>query len=581
MTTNGDAEQSGDGAATAQALFQKLLKRTPKGFAGSSMGKFDEFRRWLAEDLELGDYKTNTYAVGSAGIAHNFSARWAQNNNISGRHVPLGAAFLSVPKGVDEADLLKTANNTSSNFVNGSKPTSFEAIVTFVQPSGKKELKARSILAIPGSTVAATLLKLFPGLPVVEVPWVREQAPQGAGAPTTVAVAKVPRPLAPELRKELAQSLATANYRADAGLADRVVAALAAKPFLILAGLSGSGKTLLGIMVSHWLASTPEQVEVVAVGADWSSKHHLLGYPDALDPERYVRTPALELLLRAAAEPSEPHFLVLDEMNLSHVERYFSDFLSAMESAQPLQLHGEEDRQGVPPTLPYPRNLFLIGTINVDETTYIFSPKVLDRANVIEFTVSRAAMRQYLEGGAQLDTTGVLGAGAAFGASLVDFSVAQVGPGELGDAAATTIIDSLDLLFDTLDRAGLQFGYRTAREIIRFASASKQLLGDEWSIGSALDAQLVQRIVPRLGGDVARLRPILVALLAFCHASVNGSPPDPAKISEATETLRQAPLELLRTYCREAATTFPLTGDKLERMLTKLAEQGFTTAIEA
>lgn len=287
-----------------------------------------------------------------------------------------------------------------------------------------------------------------------------------------------------------------ANYRTEAGLAQRVVTSLAAKPFLILAGLSGSGKTLLGIMVSHWMASTTGQVEVVAVGADWTSKHHLLGYPDALDPNRFVRTPALDLILRAAAEPSEPFFLVLDEMNLSHVERYFSDFLSAMESSQPIHLHGDAvPRDGVPAVLDFPRNLFLIGTINVDETTYMFSPKVLDRANVLEFTVSRAAMRKYLEGGARLEPAGVLGAGAAYGASVVDFSVAEVSLADLGEETAPILVDTLDCLFDTLDGAGLQFGYRTAREMIRYTIADRRMAGEPWTLARAIDAQIVQRII--------------------------------------------------------------------------------------
>ncbi len=503
-----------DGAEKAEELFQRLLERTPKGFAGSSMGKFNEFRQWLAAELGLGDYRTNTYAVGSAGIAHNFSARWAQNNNISGRRVPLGIAFLAIPDDADEDSLVTTANNTSAKFVDGSKPTSFETIVTFVQPSGQQHLKAHSILTHPNSPVAAKLLDLFPGLPVNEVPWTREQAPPGADAPTPHVVAAPGQPLSRALTGDLATALAEANYRTDTGLADRVVTSLAAKPFLILAGLSGSGKTLLGIMVSHWMASTTGQVEVVAVGADWSSKHHLVGYPDALDPARFVRTPALDLLLRAAAEPSEPFFLVLDEMNLSHVERYFSDFLSAMESAQPIHLHGSDaPRDGVPAKLDFPRNLFIIGTINVDETTYMFSPKVLDRANVIEFTVSRTAMREYLEGGARLDTADLLGAGAAYGASLVDFSVAQAPLSDIGEEIAPILVDTLDSLFDTLDKAGLQFGYRTAREMIRYAIAHRRLSGEARTLVPALDAQIVQRIVPRLGGDMARLRPILLARL--------------------------------------------------------------------
>ena len=67
-------------------------------------------------------------------------------------------------------------------------------------------------------------------------------------------------------------------------------------------------------------------------------------------------------------------------MNLSHVERYFSDFLSRMETMDiPFELDGYNQ------VLEYPQNLFIIGTVNIDDTTYMFSPKVLDRANVIEF----------------------------------------------------------------------------------------------------------------------------------------------------------------------------------------------------
>ena len=88
--------------------------------------------------------------------------------------------------------------------------------------------------------------------------------------------------------------------------------------------------------------SRPRCVELVAVGADWTSNEHVLGYPDGIDPGRYVRTKALDLIFNAAASPDIPHFLILDEMNLSHVERYFADLLSAIESGEALHLHGDE-----------------------------------------------------------------------------------------------------------------------------------------------------------------------------------------------------------------------------------------------
>ena len=116
----------------------------------------------------------------------------------------------------------------------------------------------------------------------------------------------------------------------------------------------------------------------------------------------YQATPVLELLLRATADLAHPYFLILDEMNLSHVERYFSDFLSAMESKKSIPLH-QEDRALRTPSgftvereIAFPENLFVIGTVNVDETTYMFSPKVLDRANVLEFALAPGGAKAFL-----------------------------------------------------------------------------------------------------------------------------------------------------------------------------------------
>src|SRR5699024_10918316 len=81
----------------------------------------------------------------------------------------------------------------------------------------------------------------------------------------------------------------------------------------------------------------------------------------------------------------------------SRVERYFADFLSAMESNEQIPLYSGKERNGVPNTLSLPSNLFIIGTVNVDETTSMFSPKVLDRANTIEFRVAKNEMSNFLD----------------------------------------------------------------------------------------------------------------------------------------------------------------------------------------
>ena len=179
----------------------------------------------------------------------------------------------------------------------------------------------------------------------------------------------------------------------------RLIASLCSKPFVILTGLSGSGKTKLAQAFVQWICQDESQYLVIPVGADWTNREPLLGYPNALKPDEYVKPDSgvLELIINSNNHPEMPHFLILDEMNLSHVERYFADFLSVMESKEEIPLYAEGKVQnGVPAKLKVPSNLFIIGTVNIDETTNMFSPKVLDRANTIEFHVTKIEMEKFL-----------------------------------------------------------------------------------------------------------------------------------------------------------------------------------------
>jgi energy-coupling factor transporter ATP-binding protein EcfA2 len=139
-----------------------------------------------------------------------------------------------------------------------------------------------------------------------------------------------------------------------------------------------------------------KQHEIVPVGANWTENRHIIGFYNVIT-EKYQGTEALDLILSAIRDTKKPYFLILDEMNLSHVERYFSDFLSAMESEEDIELHQaitgdvKEHKDQLPPRkIKLSENLMVIGTVNVDETTYMFSPKVLDRANTLEFLTQDA-----------------------------------------------------------------------------------------------------------------------------------------------------------------------------------------------
>ncbi len=318
-------------------------------------------------------------------------------------------------------------------------------------------------------------------------------------------------------------NFAQASLRISDGMLNRFGASLLAKRFLILTGLSGSGKTKLAHAFASWLTESKDQYRLVAVGADWTTNENVIGYQDALQPEIY-RKPSnglLDLVLRAAADTDRPYFLILDEMNLSHVERYFADILSAIESRQVIALHaseeslksGENDILLVPSKISLPKNLFIVGTVNVDETTYMFSPKVLDRANVIEFRATADDIAAFLDAPSAVNMDMLAGKGAAFGAAFVTAAADEV---QLTGETATKLKARLAEIFAALAPIGAEFGYRTAYEITRFTYYHDNLTGAGWQFNDALDAQVLQKLMPKLHGSQRRLEPVLKALEAFC-----------------------------------------------------------------
>lgn len=288
---------------------------------------------------------------------------------------------------------------------------------------------------------------------------------------------------------------------------------------------------------------------MVAVGADWTNNEPLLGYADAINQGSYCAPASgiLQLLDHAKKTPKAPHFLILDEMNLSHVERYFADFLSAMESSTPeLALHGQgvlkAGTLNVPARQPLPANVFIIGTVNVDETTYMFSPKVLDRANVIEFRVSADQMNAFLAAPTSVSVKDLTGEGAHYAEAFV--ARAQLDT-SLDPAVAAQLQQNLIELFEPLAEVGAEFGYRSAKEMARFVAIHRELSGEGWNYKEALDAQVMQKLMPKLHGSARKLTGVLDTLENFANAH-----------------------ELL------------LTQDKVKRMKKRLKDEGFTSFAE-
>ena len=264
------------------------------------------------------------------------------------------------------------------------------------------------------------------------------------------------------------------------------------KHFVILSGLSGSGKTQLAIRYAHAVhgiqgRDAPDPfLFVCPVRPEWTDPTGLTGYDDVLS-KRYVVPQFLEAVLLATAHRHSPVFVVLDEMNLARVEYYFSDVLSAIETRKELRLHFSgvpmEGSSGttVPFAIRLPPNLYIIGTINVDETTNPVSDKVLDRAVVID--MSSIELPGFLEG----------------------LGTREPGLNEARAACEAHLLQAHRLMSDH----GLGFGYRVAEEAVRYHAFAAQYL--QALAADTTDDLMVQKVLVKLRGS-EKQRPLLTGL---------------------------------------------------------------------
>jgi 5-methylcytosine-specific restriction protein B len=333
-------------------------------------------------------------------------------------------------------------------------------------------------------------------------------------------------PMPSELFRDFADAVEASGLRFPAGsnLVRSFVSSLLAKPFGILTGLAGSGKTQLAMRLGEWFGTDEHgrhRHVVVPVRPDWTGPESIFGYEDALRtsasgaPVWFVPEP-FEFVLRAANDPEYPYLLILDEMNLAHVERYFSDFLSGVESRRPVLpdlVFDQPSRQWVLRDVEaqrreLPRNLFVVGTVNVDETTYMFSPKVLDRAFTFEFRVTSDQLD------AELQRPIAAPAGEdhrlrAF-ASLAERDDWQR---EYPHPARDEIVSALREAHAILAGANQEFGHRTLYEILRFC-AFFAATGDT-DAHTALDLAMMQKVLPKVHGSRRRVEPVLNELKAL------------------------------------------------------------------
>lgn len=272
---------------------------------------------------------------------------------------------------------------------------------------------------------------------------------------------------------------------------------LKAKPFVILAGISGTGKTQISRLVAKAFAA---HYEIIPVSSHWDSDRDLLGYFDAAH-ERYVDTRFTKVVRAALScwkqDRPDLFFVCLDEMNLARVEQYFARFLSAMEGDTPeerrIHLEGGD-------TLLWPPNLFFVGTVNMDETTYAFSDKVLDRANSIEFGVDVNSL--FLDSQKATPPDPVPFTFQDFQRCRRDLthpaiqSVARQWRGEIVD------------IWKLLEQQQFHFGFRVRDEIELYILNAAGLLEPK----VAFDLQVKQKILPKIWGRGDSIKMLLTRL---------------------------------------------------------------------
>lgn len=295
------------------------------------------------------------------------------------------------------------------------------------------------------------------------------------------------------------------------------------KPFTILAGISGTGKTkLIQLFAEAIGAHQNGQYTLIPVRPDWSEPSDLLGYVDLQGEFR--AGPLTKVILEAGKleNLNKPYLVCLDEMNLARVEHYFSDFLSIMETRKwyftdygkklirtnPLlkfdQLSFNEQE------LHIPENIYLIGTVNMDETTYPFSKKVLDRANTIEF--NEVNLENYPE---VIDATdqvkAVIGLPSYANDFLrSDYITLQDAYTEDDKDYIHKVVQQLTKLNHILEQAHLHIGFRVRDELTFYMLYNRrfQLMNDY----EAFDFQVMQKILPRIQGSSIMMKKILVDL---------------------------------------------------------------------
>lgn len=354
---------------------------------------------------------------------------------------------------------------------------------------------------------------------------------------------------------------------------------------MLLAGISGTGKSRIvrEMAKACWKEGDPEYGKnhprnfcMVQVKPNWHDSSELIGYVSRLNGEKFVVGPFLRFLAAAIKDPDTPYFLCLDEMNLAPVEQYFAEYLSVIESRKlndsgiietdPIIEYENTDAYGnlidqlfdTPEErkayktaeggkrLTIPQNFFVVGTVNMDETTFSFSRKVLDRAMTIEMN--------------EVDLHGGLEKGAGN-------DIGYIGNCIIGDAAegcdiyednrelCDQVLAYLEQVNAILEGTPFKIAYRTRNEFLMYA-VNRKKLDEKSQLWQSLDEMTSMKILSRIEGDEERTKKVLDGLKTLVEEQIASA------ITPAEE---------------DKPATQSISATKIDEMLAKLKATGFTS----
>lgn len=359
---------------------------------------------------------------------------------------------------------------------------------------------------------------------------------------------------------------------------------LKTKPFVILYGISGTGKSKLIELFAEAIGASKEDgtYNLIPVRPDWSDASELIGYRNI--DGKFQPGILINIIRNAMNHKEVPYFVCLDEMNLARVEYYFSDILSIMETRDKKALEvitdkltrrelfgGDSEAIEAYGDLYIPENLYIVGTVNMDETTFPFSKKVLDRANTIEFNEINM---DYDFDRKQVEINPKI-----YSNKLLLSEYIKISECKENKETAKEIIEELKEINSALEECDMQFAYRVRDEAVFYViyAVSEGIM----DLYEALDYAIKQKILPRISGSSSEVEQCLFKLfISFSNINTSNLSTDYVEeetLKKINDYIKDDKKKLKDGSRKESVCKYPISSEKILKMLWRFNKDGFTT----